>query len=393
MEPLNNYQYSKFQQGQKACLNCGTTFTARRSTRKYCSDNCKQLHFYKRNGVQLSGTPDYHHNVKNQAFNVKPEQLEFNVKDNVKTELHSRLKDFTVNDKIIDLLLERIQERIDIYMEQAIDRVHEKIRTDKIKQDFTLNDKTPFNVNQQHQPLAFNDKTIGEPEDLSKEENNDREEDENVTYQLQYIKFSNDEPILNLIEQEAGQSEEENDEEQMLEEGEQGQSQKTQNPAPEKPYEYISSLFLDKIKLHEESLETLFMFSRPQKYWNAETLAHIRWVSQHFSTLIGTLLHLDAQHFVDKEAVYSIAEAFHQVYSSKHFSCLPTNYPFVKLIKELAEKMIGIVQEHQNSEAIRFRLSPDRKAQLIYMRWQMGDFVPRIKFSQTNFKEQINNNK
>lgn len=37
------------------CHYCGKAMQAQRSTRKYCSDNCKQLSFYKRNGLLLAG--------------------------------------------------------------------------------------------------------------------------------------------------------------------------------------------------------------------------------------------------------------------------------------------------------------------------------------------------
>ncbi|MBW8683526.1 hypothetical protein [Chitinophaga rhizophila] len=36
------------------CQYCGTPMQALRSTRKYCSDTCKQLAFYKRNGLALA---------------------------------------------------------------------------------------------------------------------------------------------------------------------------------------------------------------------------------------------------------------------------------------------------------------------------------------------------
>lgn len=37
------------------CLHCGKPIQSQRSTKKYCSDNCKQLAFYKRSGLLLSG--------------------------------------------------------------------------------------------------------------------------------------------------------------------------------------------------------------------------------------------------------------------------------------------------------------------------------------------------
>lgn len=45
----------------KNCLYCGNPIVSKRSTKKYCSENCKQLAFYKRTQLQLSppSTPDY----------------------------------------------------------------------------------------------------------------------------------------------------------------------------------------------------------------------------------------------------------------------------------------------------------------------------------------------
>ena len=40
---------------EKDCLYCGTHFTAQRASKKYCSDNCKQMAYFKRNGLVLSG--------------------------------------------------------------------------------------------------------------------------------------------------------------------------------------------------------------------------------------------------------------------------------------------------------------------------------------------------
>jgi hypothetical protein len=39
------------------CLYCGNPIVSKRSTKKYCSDNCKQLAFYKRTQSQLTSPP------------------------------------------------------------------------------------------------------------------------------------------------------------------------------------------------------------------------------------------------------------------------------------------------------------------------------------------------
>jgi hypothetical protein len=45
---------------QKECAHCGERFLAKRKSRLYCSDNCKQLAYYKRNGLVLQGDRSQH---------------------------------------------------------------------------------------------------------------------------------------------------------------------------------------------------------------------------------------------------------------------------------------------------------------------------------------------
>lgn len=39
---------------KKKCLYCDTEIECKRLTKKYCNDNCKQLAYFKRNGLQQS---------------------------------------------------------------------------------------------------------------------------------------------------------------------------------------------------------------------------------------------------------------------------------------------------------------------------------------------------
>lgn len=39
---------------KKRCLYCNAEIDCKRLTKKYCNDNCKQLAYFKRNGLQLS---------------------------------------------------------------------------------------------------------------------------------------------------------------------------------------------------------------------------------------------------------------------------------------------------------------------------------------------------
>lgn len=54
------------------CLYCGAQFRAKRATRKYCSDNCKQLAYFKRNGMVfgMNGSTSLTDNAKAENLNV-----------------------------------------------------------------------------------------------------------------------------------------------------------------------------------------------------------------------------------------------------------------------------------------------------------------------------------
>lgn len=62
----------------KDCLYCGNPIVSKRSTKKYCSNNCKQLAFYKRTQLQLtapSGTSDLLYTGTTKSVNYGSEDI------------------------------------------------------------------------------------------------------------------------------------------------------------------------------------------------------------------------------------------------------------------------------------------------------------------------------
>lgn len=56
---------------QKNCEYCGNHFTFQRNTRKYCSDNCKQMAYFKRNGFVPIHETEFHELDKISVKDVK----------------------------------------------------------------------------------------------------------------------------------------------------------------------------------------------------------------------------------------------------------------------------------------------------------------------------------
>lgn len=76
---------------QKNCAHCGNSFSFQRNTRKYCSDNCKQLAYFSRNGF----TPAHGSVTKSVSTGFRAHEEEFVTVKDVKHVTHSGLK----NDK------------------------------------------------------------------------------------------------------------------------------------------------------------------------------------------------------------------------------------------------------------------------------------------------------
>lgn len=240
------------------CLHCGNSMQSQRSTRKYCSDNCKQLAFYKRSGSALSGL-------------------------NSSTAVANSTKQETYKDLPTELPIQQL-------------------------------DSPPA--------IATSDSLI------------------------------------------------------------------TPAPAPEEtPYQWVHSKMVDSIAEYTDSGEELFMFQYPAKYWSVYVLPTVKWVSVRLRCLIESLITLSNMPFIDNDSMVAVKEAFTALVNSSHFKRLPDNYPYLSLVKELEQKITLIAKQHKHTESIQFRLTLNRKAKLIAIRYILADFVPAMKFSEMNFNE------
>jgi hypothetical protein len=259
------------------CLYCGNEdLKSKRSTRKYCNDNCKQLAYYKRKGKTLSGIT-----AENPGSSEKEEV-------SVKEPLTVKPVDFTVNSKT-----------------------------------------EPETVSE----------TITPPADRVKENPTVNPEEKKI-------------PATDL----------------------QDRSQE---------YEWEESRFLNSIQgFINKGYNEQYMLQHPSRYWAGDTLGVVRWITQCLLCLTESMIRLSNRRHIDSHTLFEIADAFNRLAGSYSFGFLPANYPYKNLIKELQYKMNALANANRDREKVRFRLSSSRKAQLIAARFIIGNFVPRIKFSE-----------
>ena len=155
----------------------------------------------------------------------------------------------------------------------------------------------------------------------------------------------------------------------------------------EETYKWVHSAIVENIAEYVNNNDGLLMFQHPAQYWAAYSLATVKWISLRLRCVAENIIKLSNFPTVHYAQIAALKEALSALISSNQFKNLPANYPFSLLIKEMEQKLSLIAKEHKPAESIRFRLSVNRKVELIAVRFVLADFVPLVKFSEVNFSE------
>lgn len=192
-----------------------------------------------------------------------------------------------------------------------------------------------------------------------------------------------DENIIPAMEQRSPSTENENTTTQEVSVKQEEKILSVKNTsAKEEPYEWEESNFVEAIRAEIHGDDEEIIFSSPEKYWAGDTLKVVQWVTMVMRCLIESIIQLSNRKYIDEHTLFEIADAFNRLIGSYSYDFLPKNYPYMNLIKELQPKMNAVAHSNKGKEKICFRLSPERKAKLIAVRFLIANFVPKIKFSE-----------
>lgn len=297
---------------ESTCLYCGEHFTAIRSSKKYCSDNCKQMAYFKRNGLVLSGTPVAEPILQVPVVSVKPfitDEVSVkydNEKDTVKygnNELNVKYDKDEQSEFEFLLLAEAEEEETEIPVTNKIRKVEKEIqKVEPIKSSLTIEQK-----------------------------------------------------------------------------------QETEN---EPPYKWINSKLIGLIEKKYEQNSGGIKIKEPFDYWEYEDAQRIVWVNTRFRCLAEGLIKLSNYSRIDQHTLLCITDAFKRLVTSTTFNKLPNDYPFKELIIELFLGLNKTLEEKRHLKMLAFKLTKERKAQLICIRHQLMLHTSEIKFSEIDFIEE-----
>ncbi len=308
---------------EKKCLHCGEPMQAGRSTKKYCSDSCKQAAFYNRAAQQVVTLND------NEPFNDSDEENE-----NVMEDSH---------------------EATEQYSRHESDELPFNVTANKnddekpaIKQSYSVpaKMKKPTHSQEDHeedeQALPFNSKH-GSKIRMTEEPFNVKQKAANV------IK-----PKLNVDEE-------------------------------EEPYEWVRSELVDGIGDHvNDNYTTTEMFQYPKKYWYSSDLEKVKWVSIRFRCIIENLLRFDRAE-VERKTILTMNKALKAMVEAWNFKFLPYNYPLKNEVRELQKAIEALSKS--GKKRLRLCISKERKVKLVALRFQLADVVPFVRFSQLDFSK------
>lgn len=394
------------------CLYCERHFTSARSNKRYCSDNCKQMAYYKRNGLVLSGA------VKPEIVSpaiLKEENVKYDSdKETVKYEMPETPNvkcDPTIPEKTIDL--SPIQELLRSFAESMERKLAESFN--KMKQELIVkydlevekSRNVKYGAENKIEELDHEEETSGKRHPIKMIDLYDENQE---------VKEA-DHAQLNVSKNAIAETEEEQDHQEKEQPGivmtetdsKEGDVQKLKAEITvlkrelleatkmeskeefveqiEEPYQWIESTFIKQIEKHILNENKSQQFNQRINGWNYPQLESVNWINVRLRCLIESIVKLSNLANIDTHTLHCMHDAFSRLVKSSAFKSLPENYPYMELIKELFTKVNTLFKNNSFGEKIKFQISEKLKARLIAVRYGMMKFIPATKFSEMNFIE------
>ncbi len=374
---------------ERLCLHCQTPMPGARANKKYCNDTCKQMAYFQRNGLVLSGketeTVKYvSHVVRELPLYVDSQECVTDKTVNIKedTEEHPFSETVKYTSKITvdtdeETAFENEEENIgdnNTDAEQALTdtRVsldHLALNEEKLINDDNVEEKTTrvkyplssqLTIDSIESLLAKHMQLVQQKFDTALQ---------SVKLEINHHSSSNPitqktEPTINTVV-----------------------TQTTESVKPGEVFTYVESGFLRRLERHLEQHGS-YDFGIAGRSWPYDAIKAVQWINPRLRCLLESLIRLSNYAHIDYHTLLCLADAFYKLVLSRAFNNLPDNYPFTKLIFELNTKLQHLVVVNLNATKIVFRLPQKRKAEVAGIRFRLLEITAQLKFSELDFTEE-----
>ena len=164
--------------------------------------------------------------------------------------------------------------------------------------------------------------------------------------------------------------------------------EKEQKDENEPRYKWINSKLIGLIEKKYEQNSGGIKIKEPFDYWEYEDAKRIVWVNTRFRCLAEGLIKLSNYSRIDQHTLLCVTDAFKRLVTSTTFNKLPIDYPLKELIIELYIGLNKTLEDKRHLKMLAFKLTKERKAQLICIRHQLMLHTSEIKFSEIDFIEE-----
>lgn len=396
---------------EKICVHCGKPFTSQRSTRLYCSDNCKQLAYYKRNGLILSGGKNGYDNSL--ACHATVQDVNY-------TSHNESIPDSFLT-KLNAFIIEEVERRI-------AQRNVQTIPTEKVfatvKPSFTLNDNAnnypgtdgatrefvsdalqQDNLSVKKSASVKKTFTLKHKPDrithVNAIERSKRDAPDSVTvnyHKIQSIPLSNEvenntapqveelevaAQILNdeLLSDTHNSLEHNLDENDSVTSASNDNSEISENDKPNitGQFSWVYSSFTERINNH-------------LVYSEADILGYIKKfgnngvkVMETCKCLLKHVMLLSNRNEINHSSLITLSNAFYRLVQTKEFLSLPRDFPYCAKISELQKKIRSFAQTATDGDPVRLHLLAEQRAAFFAMLSEIGDRVRDVKIGEISF--------
>ncbi|MEI7594416.1 MAG: hypothetical protein WCK02_01615 [Bacteroidota bacterium] len=145
---------------------------------------------------------------------------------------------------------------------------------------------------------------------------------------------------------------------------------KTANPIKTETYTFqIPQLFknLDEMILSrvKEGKDFNYFFKHPFRLnWTYTEQYHIRIINQTLKPILTKLLSLSYTFLPSYQLFENISKKLNAIIESENYQNLPQNYPYIKFVKETAEKLTQLCDINQSQTKIKFKMSNEMKLKI-----------------------------
>ena len=315
----------------KKCLHCGEPMQTSRSTKKYCSDSCKQAAFYNRTAqpaITLNGIETLNDNDED---------------DENEAAIHN--DNYEGSAEANQFVQDRQPFNVSLNVTKAVNNDNDIKETAKQSYSIPVSPKKPAPAQEDYEEdeQPFNVRNVG----------NRRETGEPFNVKRDIIPAVKQKPQNNEIEEEQ--------------------------------YEWVRSELVDEIgDFLNDNYTITEMLQYPKKYWYSSDLEKVKWVSVRFRCIIENLLRLDNS-IVERKTMITINKALKTMVEAWNFKFVPYNYPLKNEVKELQKSIEGLATSVD--KVFRFGIGKEKKVKLIALRFQLADLVPFVKFNDLDFSK------